>query len=89
MPMPPSPAPNQASADAKAGTERAPPISAAIGFSATTTIHGAPNDTPRMTSDRARDDPRGSGLDAGRHSVIRRDRSLSGANPNVSRNRAA
>jgi len=53
MPMPPSPAPNQASADANAGTERAPPISAAIGFKATTAIQNAPNDTPRITSDRA------------------------------------
>ena len=50
--MPPMPEPNHASAVAKAGTERAPPISAAIGFNATTEIHGAPNDTPRITSDR-------------------------------------
>src|SRR3954466_3534291 len=53
MPMPPNAAPNHASEDAKDGTERTPPISAAIGLSATTTIHGAPYDTPRITSDRA------------------------------------
>src|SRR3954452_8996558 len=52
MPIPPRPEPNHASAVAKAGTERAPPISAAIGFSATTEIHAAPNETPRITSDR-------------------------------------
>src|SRR4051812_38416413 len=53
MPMPPNAAPNHASEDAKDGTERTPPISAAIGLSATTTIHGAPYDTPRITSDNA------------------------------------
>ena len=37
--MPPKPAPNHASAVANAGTERAPPISAAIGFNATTAIN--------------------------------------------------
>src|SRR5882757_4427839 len=52
MPMPPRPEPNQASAVAKAGIERAPPISAAIGFKATTEIQTAPNETPRITSDR-------------------------------------
>src|SRR5438477_4756863 len=51
MPMPPRPAPNQASADASDGTDRTPPTSAAIGFSATTAIHIAPNETPRITSD--------------------------------------
>src|SRR3954465_13870110 len=53
MPMPPRPAPNQASAEASEGTERTPPTSAAIGLRATTAIHIAPNDTPRITSDRA------------------------------------
>src|SRR5215210_6153011 len=43
--MPPTAAPNQASEQARAGTERASPNSAAIGFSATTVITGAPNDT--------------------------------------------
>src|SRR5256885_13657970 len=52
MPMPPKPAPNQASAEASDGTDRTPPTSAAIGLSATTAIHIAPNDTPRITSDR-------------------------------------
>src|SRR3954451_20188763 len=52
MPIPPIPEPNHASAVARAGTERDPPSSAAIGFNATTAIHGAPNETPRMTSDR-------------------------------------
>src|SRR5436853_1981741 len=50
--MPPRPEPNQASAVASDGTERTPPTSAAIGLSATTAIHIAPNDTPRITSDR-------------------------------------
>src|SRR5262245_48471191 len=50
--MPPIPDPNQASAMASAGTERAPPVSAAIGLSATTPIHAAPKDTPRITSER-------------------------------------
>src|SRR5215211_865244 len=50
MPMPPTPAPNQASDDAKAGTERAPPVSAAIVFNATTAIHGPPNATARIAS---------------------------------------
>src|SRR5437868_11489070 len=50
--MPPKPEPNQASAVANDGTERTPPTSAAIGLSATTAIHIAPNDTPRITSDR-------------------------------------
>ena len=43
--MPPTAAPNQASAQASAGTERASPSSAAIGFSATTVMTGAPNET--------------------------------------------
>src|SRR3954465_13527703 len=51
MPMPPRPAPNQASAVASDGPDRTPPTSAAIGLSATTAIHIAPNDTPRITSD--------------------------------------
>src|SRR4051794_19221641 len=51
MPMPPRPEPNQASAVANEGTERTPPTSAAIGLSATTAIHNAPNETPRITSD--------------------------------------
>src|SRR6266550_678731 len=49
MPIPPRPAPNHASAEASEGTDRTPPTSAAIGLSATTTIHIAPNDTPRIT----------------------------------------
>src|ERR1043165_1270235 len=52
MAMPPMPEPNHASAVASAGTERAPPVSAAMGLSATTPIHAAPNDTPRITSER-------------------------------------
>src|SRR5436190_2796300 len=51
MPMPPRPEPNQARAVANDGIERTPPTSAAIGLSATTAIHNAPNDTPRITSD--------------------------------------
>ena len=43
--IPPAAEPNQASAKARAGTERALPSSAAIGFSATTVMVGAPNDT--------------------------------------------
>jgi len=39
---PPAAEPSQASAKASAGTERAPPSSAAIGFSATTVMTGAP-----------------------------------------------
>src|SRR5947209_332487 len=49
--MPPSPLPNQASEDAKAGTERAPPVSAAMVFSATTATHGLPKAIPRITSE--------------------------------------
>ena len=45
IPTPPAAEPNQASAKASAGTERALPSSAAIGFSATTVIVGAPHDT--------------------------------------------
>jgi hypothetical protein len=44
MTMPPKPTPNQHSDPASAGVERAPPRSAAIAFSATTAIHGAPNE---------------------------------------------
>ena len=50
MTMPPAPKPIQASEDANAGTERRPPLSAAIRLSATTAIHGAPNDSARITS---------------------------------------
>src|SRR5712692_883210 len=50
MTMPPAPKPIQASELAKAGTDRRPPVSAAIGLSATTVIHGAPNDSARITS---------------------------------------
>ena len=45
MAIPPSAEPNHASAYARAGTDRAPPRSAAIGFSATTVMVGAPNET--------------------------------------------
>src|SRR3954451_8703654 len=48
--MPPIPEPSQASALASAGTERAPPTSAAISFSATAVIHAAPNDIARNNS---------------------------------------
>src|SRR5689334_5056272 len=47
--MPPVPEPSQASALASAGTERAPPASLAMSFSATAVIHAAPNDMPRIT----------------------------------------
>src|SRR5262245_12825431 len=50
MTMPPAPKPVQASAVARAGTERRPPSSAAIGLSATIVIHGAPNETDKITS---------------------------------------
>jgi hypothetical protein len=39
------------SEDAKAGTERAPPVSAAMVFSATTATQGLPKAIPRITSD--------------------------------------
>jgi hypothetical protein len=42
---PPIAEPSQAKAKASAGTERALPSYAAIGFSATTVMVGAPNDT--------------------------------------------
>ena len=82
--------------DAKAGTERAPPVSAAIGFSATTAIHGAPNDTPRMTSDR-RGDPIHEAFGSRCWAFIPASSAWprpmtaarSGANPNVSWKRAA
>jgi len=51
MPMPPSPAPNQANDDANDGIERAPPVSAAIAFSETTAIHGPPNAIERIASE--------------------------------------
>ena len=50
MTMPPAPKPIQASELASDGTERRPPVSAAIALSATMVIHGAPNDTARITS---------------------------------------
>src|SRR5262247_1662931 len=50
MTMPPAPKPIQASELASDGTERKPPDSAAIALSATMVIHGAPNDTARITS---------------------------------------
>src|SRR5262245_31762820 len=50
MAMPPLPKPSQASAVAKAGTARRPSDSAAISLSATMVIHGAPNDSARITS---------------------------------------
>ena len=43
--MPPQPAPMKVSATASAGAERVAPNSAAIGFSATTVVSGAPYDT--------------------------------------------
>src|SRR4051794_11114492 len=48
--MPPAPEPSHASALASAGMERAPPTSLAMSFSATTVIHAAPNDIPRIAS---------------------------------------
>src|SRR6266851_5461903 len=50
MTMPPVPKPIQESEVANEGTERSPPVSAAIVLSATMVIHGAPNDTARITS---------------------------------------
>src|SRR5947209_16857421 len=50
MAMPPPPKPSQASEVAKAGTARRPSDSAAISLSATMVIHGAPNDSARITS---------------------------------------
>src|SRR5215467_5226573 len=50
MAMPPLPKPSQASEVAKAGTARRPSDSAAISLSATMVIHGAPNDSARITS---------------------------------------
>ena len=44
--MPPTAEPNQASEAASEGTERCPPISAAIDFSPTEVIHGAPKESP-------------------------------------------
>src|SRR3954468_17942933 len=48
--MPPTPDPSHASALASAGTERDPPTSAAMSFSATAVIHAAPNDIARISS---------------------------------------
>src|SRR3984893_6662869 len=50
MMMPPNPAPTQTSAPASAGIERSPLTSAAMFFSATTVIHGAPKATAMTTS---------------------------------------
>ena len=50
MMMPPRPAPIQTSAPASAGIERSPLTSAAMFFSATTVIHGAPKATAMTTS---------------------------------------
>src|ERR1700692_3123051 len=50
MTMPPRPAPTQTSAPAKAGIERSPLTSAAMFFSATTVIHGAPKATAMTPS---------------------------------------
>src|SRR5262249_27706076 len=50
MAMPPLPKPSQPSEVAKAGTARRPSDSAAISLSATMVIHGAPNDSARITS---------------------------------------
>ena len=47
---PPKAEPSQASETASAGTERTSPNSAAIGFSATMVMTGAPNETERMPS---------------------------------------
>ena len=48
--MPPAPEQSQASAEASAGTERAPPTSAAISFSATAVIQAAPKAIIMATS---------------------------------------
>src|ERR1700746_1424812 len=50
MAMPPLPKPSQASEGAKDGPARRPADSAAISLSATMVIHGAPNDSARITS---------------------------------------
>src|ERR1700688_4376436 len=50
MMMPPAPEPSHASALASAGTERDPPTSLAMSFSATTLIQAAPNDIARIKS---------------------------------------
>src|SRR5262245_9854346 len=50
MAMPPLPQPSQARDVAKAGTARRPSDSAAISLSATMVIHGAPNESARITS---------------------------------------
>ena len=51
MRMPPAAVPSQASAFASAGTERAPPVSAAIAFKPTAVIHGAPKDMPSSANE--------------------------------------
>src|ERR1700681_263759 len=48
--MPPTPTPIQPSEPASAGTDRAPPNSAAIVLSETTATHGAPNENAIVTS---------------------------------------
>src|SRR4051794_18729677 len=49
MAMPPAPKPIHARDVANEGTDRRPAVSAAIGLSATMVIHGAPNDSVRIT----------------------------------------
>ena len=61
--MPPRPEPNQASELASAGTERAPPASAAMSFSATAVSQAAPNAIMMMAQRDAGDHPGGSGFD--------------------------
>ena len=79
MPMPPSPAPNQASEEANDGIARAPPVSAAIVFRATIAIHGPPNAIARIASDMLATTHDAFDFDAGagpgRHSASRPTRS--------------
>src|SRR3954462_8917291 len=49
MAMPPAPKPIHASDVARAGTDRRPSVSTAMALSATMVIHGAPNDSVRIT----------------------------------------
>src|SRR5262245_50071996 len=51
MRMPPAAVPNQASEPASDGMVRWPPMSAAMAFSPTTTIHGPPNDRPSRATE--------------------------------------
>ena len=51
MAMPPRPAPSHVNELARAGTERALPTSAAIDFSATTAMYGAPKAIDMMLSE--------------------------------------